>query len=98
MQLIQAQGFGQSLLSESLLGEHSGDPLGTLVALGWIKQNELLNLAEFLQQIQRAVHEVAQKSWMKVHQKRLLYKGKIEKLVASLRSTASTHAEVLEKI
>ena len=43
-------------------------------------------------------NEVAQKSWMKVHQKRLLDKGKIEKLVASLRSIASTNAEVLEKI
>ena len=43
-------------------------------------------------------HEVAQKSWMKVHQKRLLDQGKIEKLVASLRSLASTNAEVLEKI
>jgi len=39
-----------------------------------------------------------QKAWMKVHQKRLLDKGKIEKLVLSLRSTESTNAEVLEKI
>jgi Uncharacterised protein family (UPF0236) len=43
-------------------------------------------------------HEKAQKAWMKVHQKRLLDKGKIEKLVACLRSTASTHADVLEKL
>ena len=35
---------------------------------------------------------------MKLHQKRLLDQGKIEKLVASLRSLASTNAEVLEKI
>jgi hypothetical protein len=40
----------------------------------------------------------SQKAWMKVHQKRLLDKGKIEKLVLSLRSTESTNAEVLEKI
>jgi hypothetical protein len=39
-----------------------------------------------------------QKAWMKVHQKRLLDKGKIEKLVVSLRSIASTNADVLEKI
>jgi len=39
----------------------------------------------------------AQKAWMKVHQKRLLDKGEIEKL-GSLRSIVSTHAEVLEKI
>jgi hypothetical protein len=41
---------------------------------------------------------VNQKAWMKVHQKRMLDKGKIEKLVLSLRSTESTNAEVLEKI
>jgi hypothetical protein len=41
---------------------------------------------------------VSQKAWMKVHQKRLLDKGKIEKLVLSLRSIHSTHAEVLDKI
>jgi hypothetical protein len=40
----------------------------------------------------------AQQAWMKIHQKRLLDKGKIEKLVLSLRSTRSTHTEVLEKI
>jgi hypothetical protein len=42
--------------------------------------------------------EAQQKAWMKVHQKRLLDKGKIEKLVLSLRSAQSTNAEVLEKI
>jgi hypothetical protein len=41
---------------------------------------------------------VNQKVWMKVRQKRLLDKGKIEKLVFSLRSTSSTNADVLEKI
>ena len=41
---------------------------------------------------------VNQKAWMKAHQKRLLDKGKIEKLVLSLRSIASINAEVLEKI
>jgi hypothetical protein len=42
--------------------------------------------------------EVAQKRWMKVHQKRLLDKGKIEKLVAALRSIRSTNSEVVDKI
>jgi hypothetical protein len=35
---------------------------------------------------------------MKAHQKRLLHKGKIGKLVASLRSLASTDAELLGKM
>lgn len=40
----------------------------------------------------------AQKAWMKVHQKRLLDKGKIEKLVLALRSVESTNSDLLEKI
>jgi len=40
----------------------------------------------------------SQKAWMKVHQKRLLDKGKIEKLALALRSVESTNADVLEKI
>ena len=39
-----------------------------------------------------------QKAWMKVHQKRLLDKGKIEKLVEALRSIVSDIPEVLETI
>jgi hypothetical protein len=41
---------------------------------------------------------VAQKAWMKLHQKRLLDKGKIQKLVLALRAIDSTNAELLEKI
>jgi len=41
---------------------------------------------------------VKQKAWIKAHQKRLLDKGKIEKLVLSLRSAESANAEVLAKI
>jgi hypothetical protein len=40
----------------------------------------------------------SQKAWMKVHPKRLLDKGKIEKLVAALRTIRSTNPEVTEKI
>jgi hypothetical protein len=40
----------------------------------------------------------SQKAWIKTHQKHLLDKGKIEKLVLSLRSTASSNAQVLDKI
>jgi hypothetical protein len=41
---------------------------------------------------------VSQKAWITIHQKRLLDKGKLEKLVLSLRSTESTNADVLDKI
>lgn len=39
-----------------------------------------------------------QKTWMKLHQKRLLDQGKIEKLVLALRSVTSTNADVMEKL
>jgi hypothetical protein len=42
--------------------------------------------------------EGKQRAWMKVHQKRLLDKGKIERLVSALRSIASEDPEVAKKI
>jgi hypothetical protein len=42
--------------------------------------------------------EIGQKAWIKTHQKRLLDKGKIETLVAALRSIRSSNPEVTEKI
>jgi len=39
-----------------------------------------------------------QKAWMKIHQKRLLDRGKIEKLVGALRSIESDNPELIEKI
>ena len=42
--------------------------------------------------------EGKQKSWMKVHQKRLLDRGRIEKLVGALRAIRSRNPEVTEKI
>ena len=40
----------------------------------------------------------AQKKWLRLHQKRWLDQGKIEKLVASLRAIDSTDADVLDKL
>lgn len=42
--------------------------------------------------------EIQQKAWMKIHRKRLLDKGKIEKLISVLRSIASGHPAIAEKI
>lgn len=42
--------------------------------------------------------EGKQRAWMKVHQRRLLDKGKIELLVAALRSLRSSNPEVREKL
>jgi hypothetical protein len=42
--------------------------------------------------------EAKQKAWMKTHQKRLLDKGKIDKLVIALRTIEAHHPEVIEKL
>jgi hypothetical protein len=68
---------------------------------GAVQIVDLYHARQHLWELARKLHPndaVNQKAWIKVHQKRLLDKGKIEKLVLSLRSTASTNQEVLEKI
>ncbi|MGB7025212.1 MAG: ISKra4 family transposase [Candidatus Acidiferrales bacterium] len=42
--------------------------------------------------------EGKQKAWMKIHQKRLLDRGKIEKLVGVLRAIKSDNTEIAEKV
>ena len=51
MQLIQAQGFGQCLLSKSLFGQDRRDAVRTLLALRWVQQNKLLNLAQLVDEV-----------------------------------------------
>jgi hypothetical protein len=62
---------------------------------------DLYHARQHLWELARRLHpnqEAAQKAWMKVHQKRWLDKGKIDKLVASLRSINSTPAELIDKL
>jgi hypothetical protein len=68
---------------------------------GAVQIVDLYHARQHLWDLARKLHPndpANQKAWMKVHQKRLLDKGKIEKLVLSLRSTASTNEEVLDKL
>ena len=68
---------------------------------GAVQIVDLYHARQHLWELARRLHpndEVNQKAWMKVHQKRLLDKGKIEKLVTSLRSIKSANPEVSEKI
>ena len=44
-ELFQTQRIGQSLLRKGLLGKHGGGALRTLLALWWVQQEELLDLA-----------------------------------------------------
>jgi hypothetical protein len=67
---------------------------------GAVQIVDLYHARQHLWELVRKLHPndpITQKAWMKVHQKRLLDKGKIEKLVLALRSTDSTNTEVLEK-
>jgi hypothetical protein len=68
---------------------------------GAVQIVDLYHARQHLWDLARKLHPndtASQKAWINAHQKRLLDKGKIEKLVLSLRSTESTHTEVLEKI
>jgi len=68
---------------------------------GAIQIVDLYHAHEHLWELARRLHpndQAKQKAWMKAHQERLLDKGKIEKLVAALRSIHSTNPEVREKI
>jgi hypothetical protein len=67
---------------------------------GAIQIVDLYHARQHLWDIARKLHpndEANQKAWIKLHQKRLLDKGKIEKLVLSLRSMDSTNPEVIDK-
>src|SRR5271169_501835 len=62
---------------------------------------DLYHARQHLWELARKLHpndEVNQKAWMKVHQRRLLDQGKIEKLVSALRSIVSTDPAVIDKI
>jgi hypothetical protein len=68
---------------------------------GAIEIIDLYHARQHLWDVARQLYPNAvapQKAWMKVHQKRLLDKGKIEKLVEALRALASQHPGWGEKI
>jgi len=68
---------------------------------GAVQIVDLYHARQHLWDLARRLHpneETNQKAWMKVHQRRLLDKGKIEKLVTALRSIDSANPEVADKI
>ena len=76
----------------NLVAEHFPDALQIV---------DLYHARQHLWEVARQLYphgEIQQKTWMKVHQKRLLDKGKIEKLVLALRSIHTTNTQVVEKI
>ena len=68
---------------------------------GAVQIVDLFHARQHLWELARRLYpndEGNQKAWIKVHQRRLLDKGKIEKLVCALRSLVSPNAEVADKI
>jgi hypothetical protein len=68
---------------------------------GAVQIVDLYHARQHLWELARKLYpndNVSQKTWMKVHQKRLLDKGKIQKLVTAIRSLDSTNPEVVDKI
>ena len=68
---------------------------------GAIQIVDLYHARQHLWELARKLYpndQVEQKAWIKVHQRRLLDKGKIEKLVAALRSIDTDNSEVAEKL
>ena len=68
---------------------------------GAVQIVDLYHARQHLWELVRKLHcndEVKQKAWMRVHQKRLLDKGKIDKLVAAIASLHSANPEVAKKI
>jgi hypothetical protein len=68
---------------------------------GAVQIVDLFHARQHLWELARRLYpndEVNQRVWIKVHQRRLLDKGKIEKLVRALRATVAPHADVAEKI
>ena len=76
----------------NLVAEHFPDALQIV---------DLYHARQHLWEVARQLYpheEVKQKAWMKVHQKRLLDKGKIEKLVGALRSIEAANPQMAKKI
>jgi hypothetical protein len=68
---------------------------------GAVQIVDLYHARQHLWGLARRLHpndQMNQKAWMKIHQRRLLDKGKIEKLVVALRSIVSTNPELVQKI
>ena len=101
---LEAWNRGWSRAEEKVIMGDGAEWIWNLADLhfpGAVQIVDLYHARQHLWDLARKLHPndpAAQKQWMKVHQKRLLDKGKIEKLVLALRSIESTNAEVLEKI
>jgi hypothetical protein len=100
----EACGRGWSRALQKVVIGDGAEWIWNLVALHFFDAIQIVDLYHARQHLWEVVRkrypndEGKQKAWMKIHQKRLLDRGKIEKLVAALRSIESDNPEVAEKI
>lgn len=100
----EAWGRGWSRALRKVIIGDGAEWIWNLVALHFPDALQIVDLyhaRQHLWEVARRLfpqEEGKQKAWMKIHQKRLLDRGKIEKLVAALRSIESDNPEVTEKI
>jgi hypothetical protein len=100
----QTCGRGWSRALKKVVIGDGAEWIWNLVALHFSDAMQIVDLyhaRQHLWEVARKLYpnnEGKQKAWMKIHQKRLLDRGKIEKLVGALRSIESDDPEVMEKI
>jgi hypothetical protein len=100
----EAYGRGWSRALQKVVIGDGAEWIWNLVALHFsdaIQIVDLYHARQHLWEVARKLYpnnEGKQKAWTKIHQKRLLDRGKIEKLVGALRSIQSDKPEVTEKI
>ncbi len=100
----QAYGRGWSRALQKVVIGDGAEWIWNLVALhfpGAIQVVDLYHARQHLWEVARKLYphdQGKQKPWMKIHQKRLLDRGKIEKLVAALQAMESDNPEVAEKM
>ena len=100
----EAWGRGWSRALQKVVIGDGAEWIWNLVALHFPEALQIVDLyhaRQHLWEVARRLfpnEEGKQKAWMKMHQKRLLDRGKIEKLVGALRSLESDKPEIAEKI
>jgi Uncharacterised protein family (UPF0236) len=100
----QTCGRGWSRALKKVVIGDGAEWIWNLVALHFSDAMQIVDLyhaRQHLWEVARKLYpnnEGKQKAWMKIHQKRLLDRGKIAKLVGALRSIESDNPEVMEKI
>jgi hypothetical protein len=101
---LEAWKRGWSRAKKKVIIADGAEWIWTLVAEHFPEAIQIVDLyhaRQHLWEVARLLYpheEVKQKAWMKVHQKRLLDQGKIEKLVGALRSIDTAHPPMAEKI